>query len=142
MIQNMTSYPQLDELLAFLLGKHLPGRSITLTVCHNGQILRHYSTPDIELLALLTRAGMNGWYILYIAEDLPDPDSVACHEFAHLVQMAEGKLTADYAAKRFTWQGRVWPASTKYDDRPWEQEAFSLQARYRKEFNRFKRNSR
>lgn len=140
MIQNMTSYPQLDELLAFLLGKYLPGRNITLTVCHNAQILRHYSTADIELLALLTPAGMAGWYVMYIAEDLPDPTGVACHEFAHLMQMTEGKLAADYAAGRFRWMDKVWPASTKYDARPWEQEAFSLQTRYRRDFNRFKRN--
>lgn len=134
-IQNMTAYGQLDALLSFLLANYLPGRDIKLTVCHNAQILRHYSTPDVELQALITPTGLNGWYVLYVAEGLKDPESVACHEFVHLTQLVSGRLCCNYSEGRFLWLGRTYTASMPYGSRPWELEAFCLQRKYMKRFH-------
>ena len=137
MVINRTSYDGLTGLFEYLMGHYMPGRELKLTVCHNAAMLNHFGTRDIELKAMLYQSEVKDWYVLVIAEGLSRPEMVACHEFAHLMQMVRGDLLFSPEKRIFTWKGRTYPASMAYDTRPWEVEAFRMEDKYRKEYIRF-----
>lgn len=138
MVKNYTKYTELTGLYDALMEKYLPSIPVTLTVCHNATVLRHFSTQNIEMEAILAASDVDGQYVLYVAENLGRVDVIACHEFAHLMQMIRGDLAVKLPERTFVWKGRIYPSSVPYGDRPWEQEAFRLQTKYHKDFKIFR----
>lgn len=136
MIINGTKYAGLDSMLAYLCERYLPGWKGTLTVCYNRTALKHHSTADVQLSALLTETKMQDYFTLIMADNLSNPEEVACHEFVHLMQMVNGLLKVDLDRHQFTWCGMVYPASMQYDERPWEKKAFGLQGLLLREYRR------
>lgn len=126
-IRNYTSYP-IEGLLRFILDRYMPSYQGTLVVCHNNAALKRYSTPSVELEALLYRNGLTGnQYTMILREGPGTPERIVCHEMVHLMQFLRRDLSLDLQSRTFTWRGKSYPASLKYEDRPWESEAFGME---------------
>lgn len=138
-IRNNTSYP-IDGIIGYILDRYFPSCSGTLVVCHNETALRHYSTLDVELEALLYRDEIaENHYIMILRKGTGLHDRIVCHELAHLMQLIKGDLSFNLQSKTFIWKGEQYDASIKYEDRPWEREAFSMEVKLLKEYRSSKK---
>lgn len=70
-----------------------------------------------------------GHYYLFIADlDRTEAIEVISHEIVHIQQYQSGELTYDNQTGDVVWKDRLYTLETNYDDRPWEQDAFSKQS--------------
>lgn len=133
-IRNYTPLP-VDDLIGYILQAHCPQYQGTIIICHNDLALRHYSTPELELEALTYGHEIEGnHFSMLIRRGLRYPDRVICHEMVHLMQLLRGDLSLNLPARTFTWKGITYHASMKYEDRPWEREAFRMEGKLLKEY--------
>ena len=55
------------------------------------------------------------------------------HEMVHLKQFVRNEL-CDFETMKTQWKSRLYPEDLKYDDHPWEKEAYRLEEKLYKEF--------
>lgn len=134
MIHNTTSYD--TSPLEWLAEKYLPDFKGELTIKTDDHLLDKVSTADLRIEAFLARNKYAPLYTLSLRTGLGNVEKILCHEFCHLKQMEEGRLSADMAKKTFTFEGKTYSAAYPYKMRPWELEAFADESRYRKEWKR------
>ena len=65
--------------------------------------------------------------------------STLAHEMIHIKQMTSGDLMIDHEQNKRYWKG-VDHTYTKYEDQPWEIEAFKNESRLTKNFLKYKKN--
>ena len=58
---------------------------------------------------------------------LYDLISTVCHEMVHVKQYAKREMSFDYDSGRTRWKAKLIADSVKYEDQPWEKEAFKLE---------------
>ena len=112
-------------MLHYVLGYY----NISFSVVYNEPVIRHFSTDDIKLEAILDHGKLPHTYVLYLATDSTTPlETILSHEMVHLDQYERGDLQLHKEDKlHFVWKGREYDPSMPYEDRPWEKEAFSHQ---------------
>ena len=84
-------------------------------------------TSDFELQAMLLASSNLKEYTLLIRSNVGAANilPIVCHEMWHLNQMYHNKL--QIVGKNFKWNGKSYPGSTPYFERPWEKEAIKEQ---------------
>lgn len=134
MIQNATSYSVAP--LEFLVGKYLPDFKGSITVKTDDALLDKFSGGGMEIQALTDRNKYAPFYTIAVRSDVAsDIDHILCHEFCHLMQMNDGRLSLDMASKVFTWEGKKYSGAYPYMSRPWEVEAMRMEVAYIQEYN-------
>lgn len=66
-------------------------------------------------------------------QSMSDMVVTICHEMVHVRQMARSELKEIYRGGHYqVWKGKKLPIDTKYEDQPWEKEAYKMQTRLAK----------
>lgn len=141
--KNYLKYSNLNdinELLQWVIDK-LSITSGEVIIVSNDNVLNNYSTPDLQLHAILHPAAIKGVYNLILSSSKPnDLDLILVHELIHVYQCEKGWLTINLEGKEFTWKGKKYEAKFPYFNRPWEKEAFKMQYKLLREWRKYKRN--
>lgn len=125
-----------EDLLNFLAEELQINDDIELTVIYNDRLLDRLS-KEYEFKALLYCA-MPNHYILAVRENVYDLKHILCHEMVHLQQYCSGKLKISEDFKKVWWLDEEFDNSISYNDRGWEEEAFSKQHKLWKKFKKSK----
>lgn len=129
----------IEELIRFaieILGiKHVE----ELVLVHNERLLNTLS-GDIEFSALLCNTLPNK-YVLHI-KDGAVSSTILCHELIHLHQYDRGDLKANSDYTEIIWKGEKYNSSTPYNEREWEEEAFSMQNWLWRKFKQMKKQQK
>lgn len=142
-IKNYIKSPKkfnIEELLNFLAKYLNISDDVQLTLTYNNSLLNRLSTKDLEFTAILCNP-IPKQYVLYVREGCGSQYTL-CHEMIHLHQYERGdlKISSDY--KTVTWKGETFDITTSYEDREWEQEAFSGQGELWRKFKKYKRKQK
>lgn len=128
----------IEDLLNFLAKELNINENIELLVAYNESLLDHLSNNKIEYKALL-HTPVKDHYVLYIKEDVSSIQYIICHEMVHLQQYERGDLQLSSDLKTISWKGQTYSNQCDYEDREWEQEAFSKEGALWKKYKRFKK---
>lgn len=107
---------------------------------YNDRLLDMLSKGEIEYSALLTNPVENQ-YVLNVKSGI-SLEYILCHEFVHLQQFDRGDLKANLDYTEIVWKGERYDSSTSYEDREWEEEAFSMQNELWRKFKKLKRKQK
>ena len=101
---------------------------ITLRIYHDDYLLDRLAPPDCQLQALLHQTPLPHNYNLIVRNNTETPlHIVISHEMIHLRQYEQGRLRMNVKTGVCNYDGRDYTASTRYAQRPWENEAFDRQ---------------
>lgn len=128
-----------EELIEYLATALEIDTKAELTLMYNDKLLNQLSKGDVEYSALLQNPIPNQ-YILFVKTDVSGLQTIICHEMVHLKQYDSGKLKMSQDCKTVWWNGEKFDATSEYNNREWEVEAFSLQNKLWRNFKKFKKN--
>lgn len=129
----------IEELIKFTL-KTLNIDNISISISYNKLVCENMSTAKTTINALLDKTSKPHHYNLILKEKYNAPE-IICHEMVHLKQYEkeELKLNKNDLDNYFVWKGNPFPASTPYEDRPWEAEAIRLDNKLLKQYKKWKK---
>ena len=129
----------IEELIKFTL-KTLNIDNVSISISYNKLVCENMSTAKTTINALLDKTSKLHHYNLILKEKYNAPE-IICHEMVHLKQYEkeELKLNKNDLDNYFVWKGTTFPASTPYEDRPWEAEAIRLDNKLLKQYKKWKK---
>ena len=135
-VTNMTDYNRADTLCLYLAHHVLELDTMDLSIVY---IPEHVQPKDVELFAIVQQLpfGKNQFLILLQRDELSlsKLKIALSHEFVHVEQYLSGDLQIYplYAV----WKGEdIYFGEVPYDERPFEQDAFKRDGKFRKELNK------
>lgn len=143
-MNNIISYVQnskinFADIAEFILEDIFDYSGITLNIIENKKKADSLSTEDIKLSTFLEKCPFPNNYILWVVPGELTP-IMLCHEMWHLKQYQEERLSISADYKKVTFEKKVYDKTTKYEDRPWEIEAFAMQNRLWKQYKQRLKN--
>ena len=82
-----------------------------------------YKLPNNYPVEAFVEGSAGGDYKMYLKKDIELIHEIIPHEVVHILQVERGDL--EVLRDGFMWEGDFYPSSTKYHNRPWEDEAYS-----------------
>lgn len=104
-------------------------------------MIEKVSKNDLEIKAFLEKSPFPNNYILWVKPNTLT-GLILCHELWHLKQYQEGRLIITQDHKKVIWEGKEYDNTKEYDNRPWENEAFSKQNKLWKEYKDSKKDNK
>ena len=136
-VKNLSSLrdsAKIEELLHFALDSRIVN-DVTVCLIERDSTLDRLAIKDYELQALLYQYTMPHTYALIIRSNpCESVEYIVFHESIHLLQYESGRLDVNVRSGKCVWEGKEFPASYPYMDRPWEKEAFKKQPALTKEW--------
>lgn len=130
----------IDELISFLIKELGISDKVELMLIYNDRLLDMLSKGEVEYSALLTNPLQNQ-YVLNVRSGV-SLEYILCHEFVHLQQFDRGDLKANLDYTEIIWKGEKYDSSISYEDREWEEEAFSKQGKLWRKFKKLKKQQK
>ena len=128
-----------EELLNFCAEELDIPEDVSLMLVQNEKLLESLS-KDVEFEALLQNP-IEKQFILF-TRDKTISQYIICHEMVHMDQYCRGDLKTSHDFREVTWKGENFDNSVPYEDREWEQEAFSKQNKLWKKFKQTIKNKK
>lgn len=121
----------IEELLNFCAKELNIPEDVSLMLVQNEKLLKSIS-KEVEYEALLQNP-IEKQFVLF-SKDQTINQYIICHEMIHMAQYCRGDLKMSNDFREITWKGKLFDNSVPYEDREWEQEAFSKQNKLWKKF--------
>ena len=137
---KITDYAGLKEnasVLEYAL-KELGLNDVEVIVQYNERLLDKYKDGSMKAEGLVHQLSLpTPTFNLFLRKDTDKPlPFLLCHEAVHVSQYVNNNLAINLEEQYFTWKGKKYDFSYEYRKRPWEQEAFEMEAilynKYRK----------